>query len=51
MNVAMYGKYERQVIEAGTTIFREKEVGEAMYVIARGRVRISEHVVEGVEKT
>ncbi len=51
MNVAMYSKYERQVIEAGTTIFREKELGEAMYVIARGRVRISKHVVEGVEKT
>lgn len=51
MNLEMYGKYERQVIEAGTIIFREKDPGEMMYVIAKGRVRISKHVVEGVDKT
>jgi len=51
MNLEMYGKYGRQVVEAGTIIFREKDPGDMMYVIANGRVRISKHVVEGVDKT
>ena len=51
MNLSMYGNYEQHVVNAGTVIFREKDFGDFMYIIVNGRVSISKHVVEGVDKT
>lgn len=51
MNLAMYANYEQQVVKAGTVIFQEKDPGDFMYIIVSGRVSISKHVIEGVDKT
>lgn len=51
MNLAIFGKYEQHVVNAGTVIFREKDPGDFMYIIVNGRVSISKHVIEGVDKT
>jgi hypothetical protein len=41
---------ERQHVAAGTVIFREKESGDVMYLIIRGRVAISKQVMDRVDK-
>ena len=40
---------EERLYPAGTVLFREGDSGDAIFVIARGRVRISRHIAGGEE--
>ena len=51
MHLEIFDSYERRVVKAGTTIFRENEPGDIMYIIFSGRVAISKQVMEKVSKT
>ncbi|MFA5073457.1 MAG: Crp/Fnr family transcriptional regulator [Nitrospirota bacterium] len=45
----LFAKYGKK-IPAGTTLFREGDQGEVMYIIQSGKVRVSKRI-RGVEKT
>lgn len=51
MNSELYSQYEQLRVKAGSSIFRENDFSDGMYVVLQGRVRISKSVMTGVEKT
>jgi CRP-like cAMP-binding protein len=51
MHLDIFKDYERKTVKAGTIIFREKDPGDIMYIIASGRVAILKRVMEKVDKT
>ncbi len=51
MNSELYQKYDQHTVQAGTVIFQEHDAADGMYVIVKGRVTISKHVMTGLDKT
>ena len=43
-------RYLRQRLPAGTTLFREGDFGDTMYLVIKGSLQISKRVIEGAEK-
>ncbi len=50
MSLDIFENYTREKKEAGSVIFREKDPGDLMYVIIKGKVNISKQIMPGVEK-
>lgn len=51
MELEIYKRYEHQTVKAGTVLFREQDMGDAMYVIVHGRIDISKQVMAGLDKS
>jgi len=42
--------YPRKQLPAGTTLIREGDFGEVMYLVVKGQLQVSKQVIEGAEK-
>ncbi len=51
MSLEIFASYPRQNVTAGAVIFQERAPADIMYVILKGKVTISKHIMAGVEKT
>jgi len=50
MDWATSDRYPRRRLSAGTSLFREGDFGESMYLVAEGSLQVSKRVIEGADK-